>query len=671
MYSKRIKGFIIIMAFILGLCLLRLAVMQVVSHSFYKDRVTELKQQRNRSNQLKTIRGRILDRNGKELAIDDLKFQLCMNYKLTRFMDQRVEPMIDPDQYRQGREDLDQIIEKCSHFGVTREDIEKRIKRINTRIWNMRYYLTWRRISPTIIAFEEKYPDPNQQLQLIRRTDIAEMYWDNPVLELKTDDDIFAAQVEFLDVEGVKILPTNQRFYPYGSVAAQTIGWVGPPQEADKELFSDDRLSSYLAGELCGREDGVEYVAESILRGRRGEVVYDIDRKLIDRTETTLGHDVHLTIDIELQKRIEEHLSDRLYNRNYNEPMAAVVIDVNSGDILSLVSLPSFDLNHIRDFYARIASDSNEPLRNRAINKQYPPGSVVKPLVLIAAIEEGLIKPNEVIACQAKPAPKGWPDCLQFRRYKSCHDWKWQGQGRNIARNAIKGSCNIYFTRLADRIEPSLLQQWLFHFGYGHNAPLGPADQQSRSLRQAQGQISNKPKRSKVSSFVQIPPLRTSERRWFGMGQGNLRTTPLQVANSMALIARGGMYKPPRLFKYDSDNSPNVMVDPNISPKTIEVVYDGMYAVVNESEGSGYKAFAHNDFAGQGVRVYGKTGSTEKPANAWFAGFAIDGSGRAIAVATIVEGGQSGSGDAAPLVREMIQFCIEAGHIGNARIAYN
>jgi len=104
----------------------------------------------------------------------------------------------------------------------------------------------------------------------------------------------------------------------------------------------------------------------------------------------------------------------------------------------------------------------------------------------------------------------------------------------------------------------------------------------------------------------------------------------------------------------------------NISPQTLAIVYDGMSAVVNEPDGTAYKEFAPAGFAEQDIKVYGKTGSTEEPDNAWFAGFAEDSSSRSIAIALVVEGGQHGSADAAPLARDIIQFCIEAGYIGGS-----
>jgi penicillin-binding protein 2 len=154
------------------------------------------------------------------------------------------------------------------------------------------------------------------------------------------------------------------------------------------------------------------------------------------------------------------------------------------------------------------------------------------------------------------------------------------------------------------------------------------------------------------------------------MGQGNLRATALQVANAFAAIARGGIYKLPRLFLTPDDTSDEQRGtshegrDLGISPHTLQVVYDGMSAVANEPGGTAYNQFAYSGFGRQGVRVYGKTGSTEKPDSAWFAGFAEDTKDRSISIAVVVEGGQSGPSDAAPLARDVIQFCIEAGYIG-------
>jgi penicillin-binding protein 2 len=710
MYDKRIKIFVILSAALLLVCLLRLTQMQLLPSSSVQSDIEELKRQRGQSRQLKTVRGKILDRTGKKvLAVDEPHFQLCINYKITCFMDDRVRQgkllraadKEDADAVAEaqkemdvGLADLNQIISKCAQFkAVEPSEIKTEIQKINDFIWNLRAFQAWARKFPdsevrekynSIISipdyeamadFENKETDPTERLRLVNKVDITEMHRPWPLLELKTDDDIFAAQLEFLNVEGIQILPEARRSYPYGSVAAHTIGWVGPVtlNEEDRGLFEDDKLSSYLSGEICGREDGVEYVCETILRGKRGEEVKDIDGQLT-RTDIQFGKDVTLTLDIELQQRIENYLTTYPHEPNCGPGMAAVVIDVGTGDILALVSMPLFDLNRVRYDYGDLANDPDKPLINRAINERYPPGSVVKPLILIAGLESGTITPEQTIECTAQKAPIGWPSCWIYNRYGTGHDSKWEN---NNARNAIRGSCNIYFSHLADRIDPLVLQQWLFKFGYGRNILFPPDSiaqtELSRNLRQLSGVISNTIPRGPISSLEQVPPLSESERRWFGIGQGKLLVTPLQVANAMAAIARGGFYKRPRLFLDEPNDSSSDTIDLGVSSQTLEVIYDGMSAVVSETGGTAYSTFGPilTSLIEQDIKVYGKTGSTQAPENAWFAGFVTDSQNNSIAIALVVEGGQHGSSDAAPLARDIIQFCFDAGYVGKAETQSN
>ncbi len=704
MYNRRVKIFVIFSLLLLVVCLLRLAQMQLLTASSVQHEIAELKQQRGQSRQLQTIRGRILDRNGNVLAMDEARFWVHINYDLSSFLDERLRKAMlagaadrrDADvavakvdeEIREKLEDLQLIIEKCAQFkAVEPSVIWDEIQKINDYVWGQRMFQAWRKnfpnsevrddydsinsihISRAIADFKTKQPDPNIRDELASKIDILEMHEDWALLELKTDDDVFAAQLEFMDTEGLQILPKGHRFYPYGSVAAQTIGWVGPAtQEQDKELFADDELLSYLEGEVCGREDGVEYVCETVLRGRRGELSHDIDGQLTSRTETKFGKDVTLTLDIELQQRIENYLTGYPHDPNCGPGMSVVVIEVGTSDVLALVSLPVYDLNRARYDYSDFVVDGDKPLINRAINEQYPPGSVVKPLILVAGLETGAITAEDEIECLAQAAPFGWPNCLIYRRYRAGHSSRWT----NNARNAIKGSCNIYFSHLADRIEPEVLQQWLFKFGYGREVLSLSAYvtkvahiEQSRNFDQLSGVISSGFVRGKILSFKDVPPLRNRERRFFGIGQGDLRVTPLQVANSIAAIARGGIYKRPKLL-HEPRNSEGE--DLGISLGTLAVVYDGMSAVINEAGGTAHTQFKPflATLAAEDVKVYGKTGSTEDPEHAWFGGFAQDSTARKIAIAVVVEGGQHGSSDAAPLARNIIQFCIEAGYIGKS-----
>jgi len=727
MYEKRVRIFVIASAVMLSACILRLAQMQLLPGSSVQDEIARLKSQGGSSQQIKTLRGKILDRKGRILAADEARFQLCISYSLCSILDANVpraalagafrRSNADPTnaalreackelevQLETKRNEVIDIIDKCAQFGVEPEQIRAKIRIVNNRIWKLRTFLAWRRndpdpriiakygkvssvpLSEAVADFKKSVPSENRRLELTAEvTGLPKMNKPIPLLELKTDDDVFNAQVEFLEVEGVEIVPTGHRFYPYETAAAQTIGWVGPASQLeDMQLFANDKLASYLGGEVCGREDGVEYVCESILRGKRGELAWDIDSQLVSQTETRFGKDVYLTLDIELQKRIEDYLRDYEHGPDYGPGMAAAVIEVATGDILALVSLPLFDLNRVRDGYKELAASklvnkrAYDPLVNRAINRRYPPGSAVKPVIFVAGAETGVITADEVISCPARAAPDGWPNCWIYNTYKWLgHDNQWPN---NNARNAIRGSCNIYFSRLANRIEPLALQQWLFGFGYGRSIVPPPqcikGTEFDRNFRHFCGRISSGVPQGKIERFDQIPSLSQRERRWFGIGHGKFLATPLQVANGMAAIARAGIYKNPQIF-LDNPYDPNLVmrcpsgdVSLGISEETLSVVRDGMSAVVNEQDGTAHNTFKPflADFARQDVKIWGKTGSTEPP-NAWFAGFAADSQGRSIAMAVVIEGGQSGASDAAPLGSNIIQLAIEEGYVGKAKPA--
>jgi penicillin-binding protein 2 len=701
MYDQRVKVFIGICLAVLLVCVLRLAQMQLLAESDVQGEIALLQERRGQSKQLKTLRGKILDRNGNILATDTPRFQVYVNYQLSCYLDDRVvlakkleaqgenaDPAPDEvrDEIDERRRELDHVIEECAKFGASREQIEATIRARNDRVWKRRSNVRWARsgYDPNLVArygsrvnvpfaeamrdLERLFPDPNERCrQIARVVDIPEVKWNMAVASLQTEDDVFAAQVEFRDVNDVQVLPTGHRYYPYGPAAAQTLGWVGPAQERDKELFDDDPLASYLADEVCGREDGVEYVCESILRGRRGELVYDIDRQLVRETDTRFGGDVQLTLDIELQRRLEECLADPAKNPTYcRSPMAAAVIDVGTGDILALVSLPTHNLNLAR--YDRgLLTDPNRPTINRAINDLYPPGSVVKPLILIAGMAAGAVTPEEAISCPAQKQPKGSPNCWIFRQYGAGHDGSWI----NNARNALKGSCNIYFSQLADRIEPRLLQEWMFRFGYGRQIPLAcPAPPEPgvalRSFRQAPGQIASTliPPYTDVTSFDQIPPLKPWLRKLFGIGHGDFRVTPLQVANTFATLARGGLHRMPRLFLAPAPPAAET-VDLHISMAGLATAAEGMSAVVNEPGGTAHDYFKGSTLYARGVTVYGKTGSTEGPETAWFAGYAEDRRGVKIAISVVLMGGMHGGSDAGPMGRAILELCAEAGYLGN------
>ncbi len=661
-------------------CIVRLAQLQFNSQAVWHSQIE--KWRTGQQKRLPAVRGKIIDRNSVVLAEDRPRFSICIDYSLAELLDDRywqalvlqsAQKKLTPRQYYEKirlkrADELDAVqfaLQKCAQFrNVTPEFVrEKILNEIIEPVWQLRYYLAGARNFPGR-DFEQAVPDANQRLILASQVDLAEMHESHPIWELQNDDEVLAAELAFIDIPGIAIKPGSVRVYEYGEVAPHTVGWVLPWRIQDAAIVPDDELSRYRYGELSGFE-GVERLCEPLLRGRGGQVVYSIDNEIMDKKQTLPGMDIQLTLDISLQQKIIEYLKNPDENPNYDKPVAVVIIEVAGGEILASISLPGFDLNRVRSQYGLLLKEPDTPLIDRVLNCQYPPGSTIKPIILIAALQEHKISAEEIISCPSVDPPAGWPRCLMQRKYGIGHDQMWP----NNARNAIRGSCNIYFSQLAARIEPGKLQEWLWKFGFGHTILDSPDFVKNsygrsgpREFRQARGIISSSGDIDPNSPYS-IPPINGAERRYFGIGQGNLRASPLQIANAMATIARGGIFMNPRLIRtQDANEYRGSALD--IDPYNLAVAKDGMYAVVNESGGTAYDAFINTGFDMRGVTVYGKTGSTERPYNALFAGFAEDEKSRSIAFAIVIEAGQSGALDTAPVARQIVDYCIQAGYIG-------
>ncbi|MFC1762442.1 penicillin-binding transpeptidase domain-containing protein [Planctomycetota bacterium] len=723
MFSIRMKVFLGLSALLLMTCLVRLTQLQLIPNSALQKDFDEIKNRRQKSHSLKTLRGDILDRKGQVIASDEPIFQLLINYRLAQYADWRVvaakelrikESDLSETAKAEAQADIQtqnqqfaHVMRNCAQLGVTAEALTE-LQSFNNMIWNLRVLQVWRshkacdssplrqslngdfgsiKAAEYVPDFRNCIPDPNKRLLLVEEERILEMQNYCPLFNLTNDEDVLAAQFMFKDMTEesdnkrplLKIVPQAVRKYPNGRAAAQTIGWVGRASDRNKALFAHDPNAKYLDGEVSGREDGIEYVCEPLLRGRRGRLVYNLDQELIGHTQSQFGRDIRLTLDIKLQQEIEQYLI-RYKHQPYCGPgMAAVVLDVVTGDILALVSLPLYDPGGARAHIDKLFKDSNEPTINRCLNKHYKPGSTAKPVILIAGLETGHTTPERVISCPGEKAPPGWPSCWIWRSNQAGHDWMWS----NTARNAIKGSCNIYFSHLCVEIPREPLQRWLFNFGFGHQVPLPYLLEDdpnrpgfSRRLRQAPGKISHFPVKygTLVTDFNDIPRLLPNDRRLVGIGEGEFNATLLQIANSMATLARQGIHITPCLFLPKPDRNgmqrhpAGHVRDLNISEETMAIVMDGLYAVVNETGGTAHDAFGPAGFSDLGITVYGKTGSTQAGStqdreNALFAGFARDMFDNTVALALVIEGGQHGSSDAAPLARDIFDQCIKFGYL--------
>jgi penicillin-binding protein 2 len=696
MYHRKLYIFIAICMLGMLICLTRLWFLQSTDYQQARRQIERLQILPPR--QLPTLRGKIIDRNEHTLATDEPFFYLQVNFELIQLTDNRywqanLQQLIakgldttaaEKELKHKWTEDINQLTKTLNFciytLGIDENQLYQKLSSINDRMWELRRFIYWRRQNPnsSVSSYTQQkdYIPPS----VILTVDLDEMHRAYSLIGLEDRRSLMAAQIELAGISRASIGSEARRVYPFNTSACQIIGWVGPvrPEEIGQE-FTDDQYLRYLEGEVIGKS-GIEKTGEWVLRGRRGEVTYDRQKKEIARTEPQFGRDIQLTLDITLQEQIQSLLNEP----NSAAPefhgtgrIAAVVLDAATADVLAMVSLPVFDLNRARLDYDDLLKNPQQPMRNHTMEDTFPPGSSIKPLIMLAGLEEHKITPDTIIHCAYEPPSSAWPRCLLQRR-GYCHDARWEEEGQvNNARNALRGSCNIYFSHVADRIEGKQLQHWLWRFGCGtrvlqsciyespfENAAILPDDYR---LGEAPGSIIYGIQQNSITDIESAPNIPVSEKRWWGIGQGNLRTTVLQVANAYAILGRHGLVKPPRLVINPDDpmNEKNCRQMP-LHGQNLAVVLDGMRAVISERGGTAYTAFSQSGFNELGITVYGKTGSTEKPENAWFAAFVTDLAGRAISLAVVVEGGQSGAGDAAPLAREIIRLCNRGGYIGIA-----
>ena len=514
--------------------------------------------------------------------------------------------------------------------------------------------------------FERLVPEPHRQLKLIGadNTRIAEMNESHIALPDITEDVALAVQETFVG----SLLPSGRRRrpvsieigktreYPYRDVACHLIGQLcradpePVPQLAESESPSQKHLSAYRLDDRTGAW-GTEYTFESLLRGRsRGWVRHDIDGNEIERIEPANGRDVTLTLDIELQAAIQRlfetggHIGGAV-QRGYIG--GAVVIDVPTAQLLAAVSVPTFDLNsyYHTDQYRLVVLELPEFYStNRALSMPYQPGSTIKPTTLLGTLQRALIHTDTLINCH--------PDNV----------W-WSGPptaihslGPIAAREAIKRSSNFYFIELAEkRLGPAAFQQCLKDAGFGCRILAWPPDPYAekavRGFRETAGHTM--PVGRGPSGSVS-----NAELRFMGIGRGALDGSLLQIANSVATIARGGLMVPPTLVR-SPVSEPLSQATRLATPETAEVVRAAMASVLAEPGGTAYNTIPVLEHWPD-VTVFGKTGSTEYSI---FACFARAADGRCLALAVLIEEELFGSELAAPLAGEILKSCADFGYL--------
>lgn len=377
------------------------------------------------------------------------------------------------------------------------------------------------------------------------------------------------------------------RSYPYGEAFAHVVGYVQTPNDNDIDNDHPDaeRLLRH-PGFRIGK-NGVEIAREDQLRGAAGALKTEVDargriiRELPDQSiPPQSGLDAVLTLDADIQRYASERLGE--------ESASAVVIDVNTGELIALVSNPSFDPNLFvlgisTADYARYRDDDHRPLFQKSIQGTYPPGSTFKGIVAAAALEHDLVDPSETVRCTGSTR-------LGNRDF---HCWRREGHGTVNLHEAVKTSCDIFFYEIAERLGIDRLHAMARRFGIGGEFDIGVAGV-------ARGLMPDPAwKRARRNEGWS-----TGDTYNTGIGQGFTLASPLQLAVMTARTASGRMVEP-TLFR-------NAMMPPapymGLQERTLQLVRDGLRGVVHEPGGTSYSL---GGLGIDGVEMAGKTGTAQ------------------------------------------------------------
>lgn len=438
----------------------------------------------------------------------------------------------------------------------------------------------------------------------------------------------------------VEVNPVRQ--YVLGKCAAGVLGYVGAINRTQYESLKD---CGYHWLDVIGKT-GIESACEAYLRGESGGMQIEVDHRghreeILTIQKPIPGRDVYLTLDLEIQKALEEVLEGKIG--------AGIVMDPRSGELLGVASSPSFDLNlfirpDLRKEAVKLFVDPQKPLVNRAFQGLYSPGSTFKLVVASAGLDLGLAHSATSFECDGGLKVGG--------AYFRC--WKEGGHGTVTLREAIQYSCNVFFYQLGMILGPERIAEYARRFGLGTATGLDVGYERE--------------------GFIPTPQWKRQQKKegWYGgdtanfaIGQGFISVTPLQMAVLTSAIANGGKWMSPLLVKKVIlpegrtlfEASPHVKGDLTLPREVLAEIQKGMWGVVNDARGTGRLASLPN------VEICGKTGTaqvmkgTEVTKQGWFVSYAPADHPRFVLV-MLVEGVYSGGQDVAPLARRVYEQCF-------------
>lgn len=530
------------------------------------------------------------------------------------------------------------------------------------------------RASYTLSVIRERVEDMDETLDLLRslinipQTDLDRFYdqlqqWRRPfeAIPLRyrlTEDEIARLAVNEFRLEGVEVNAQLVRHYPQGALFAHVLGYVGRISQADLAQFDPDQHRRYSGTHSIGKS-GLERQYEALLLGEAGSQNVETNARgrvlrVLDRADPSPGEDIHLHLDIALQRVAAEAMGDRRG--------AVVALDVNSGGVLAAVSTPSFDPNlfvtgiSFRDYRA-LNQSLDLPLYNRFLQGQYPPGSTLKAMTALGGLHHNIVDTEYSIR---DPGYYQLPGDSRLYR-----DWRRRGHGPNVdLHQAVVESCDVYFYDLGHRMGVDLMHEFGTHFGLGKRTGVDIPSERPGTW----------PSRDWKRGHQGLP--------WFpgdnlnmAIGQGYVLTTPIQLAQVTATLANKGRRLRPQMVRQAGERTmmPVEEAHLQVDDDHWEAVLDSMVGVMHGERGTARRAAF-----GASYRFGGKTGTAQVVAipqgeeydsealeerqrdHALFVGYA-PAENPQIAVAIIVENAESGAGQAAPVARKLFDEYLQEG----------
>ena len=493
---------------------------------------------------------------------------------------------------------------------------------------------------------------------IIRDVNAAPRFSPVPVKSDLTWEEFAKVNIYAPELPGVMADMNEARFYPFGGSFAHVIGYVAKVSDRDIQAIKDRGEEPpqmlYNPGFRIGRS-GVEKALDPELRGQAGGTRVEVDARgrvvaedVGGSRPAVAGKDVVLTLDADVQNRALEVFGD--------ESGACVVMDVRNGDILCMVSAPSFDPNLFVSgvpsrTYRALADYERKPLLDKAINGTFPPGSTFKPNTALALLEAG-VDPTQRVVCNGS-----WRTGNKVQR---C----WGRHGAQDMHDAIKNSCDVYFYAMCNRAGVDRIRDTAMAMGFEHTFDIGVDNQRKGMLPSTEW---------KRRTYPNDPVWHPGETTSVAIGQGAVTVNALQLAVYTARLANARKALLPRLIKsVGGVERPSGAAVPDLPFKAenIEIVRQGMVAVANDVTGGAYR---QSQLGLGDILMAGKTGTAQsrnygtgsRKSNVWalkdhnlFVAFAPTDAPR-YAVAVIVEhGGRAGATAAAPRAREIMRTVL-------------